>query len=46
MNNNGEKFLDVLYKDLFKSEEVLHTKDKKDTKEESIKRYMDRLFNR
>ena len=43
MNNNGERFLDVLYKELFKSEEVLHTKDKKDTKEESIKKYMDRL---
>ena len=40
---NGERFLDVLYTQLYKSEEVEHTKESKDTKEESIKRYMDRL---
>ena len=43
MDYNGERFLDVLYKELYKSEEVLHTKEKNDTKEKSIKRYMDRL---
>ena len=43
MNYNGEKFLDVLYKDLYRSDEVLHTKEKSDTKEESIKRYLERL---
>ena len=43
MNYNEEKFLDVLYKELYKSDEVLHTKEKSDTKEQSIKRYMDRL---
>ena len=40
---NGEKFLDILYSQLYKSEEVQHTKEKNDNKEESIKRYMDRL---
>ena len=43
MDYNGERFLNVLYKELYKSEEVLHTKEKNDTKEKSIKRYMDRL---
>ena len=43
MEYNGEKFLDVLFTQLYKSEEVLHTKEKSDTKEESIKRYMERL---
>ena len=43
MEYNGERFLDVLYVQLYKSEEVLHTKENKDTKEESIRRYMDRL---
>ena len=42
-NYNGERFLDVLYTQLYKSEEVLHTNEKNDTKEESIKKYMDRL---
>ena len=43
MDYNGERFLDILYKELYKSKEVLHTKEKNDIKEESIKRYMDRL---
>ena len=43
MDYNGERFLDILYQGLYKSEEVLHTKEKNDTKEESIKKYMDRL---
>ena len=43
MDYNGERFLDVLYKELYKSDEVLHTKEKNDTKEKSIKRYLDRL---
>ena len=43
MNYNGEKFLDILYKDLYKSDEVLRTTGKSDTKEESIRKYLDRL---
>ena len=43
MNYNGEKFLDILYKDLYKSKEVLRTKEKSDTKEESIAIYLNRL---
>ena len=43
MHYNGERFLDILFKDLYKSEEVLHTKEKGDTKEVSIARYLERL---
>ena len=43
MNYNGERFLDVLYKDLYNSDEVLHTKKKNDSKEESISTYLNRL---
>ncbi len=39
----GEKFLNRLYKDLYLSEEVQHTSEKDDKKEEAIKKYMDRL---
>ena len=42
-NYTGEKFLDKLYKDLFNSEIVEHTKEKSDSREEAIKKYMDRL---
>ena len=42
-NYNGEKFLDKLYKDLFNSEIVEHTKEKSDSRQEAIKKYMDRL---
>ena len=43
MYKNGERFLDIIFKDLYKSEEVLHTKEKDDTKEDSINRYLNRL---
>ena len=43
MYKNGERFLDIIFKDLYKSEEVLHTKEKDDTKEDSINRYLSRL---
>ncbi len=42
-NYNGEKILDRIYKDLYLSKEVSHTKKKSDTKYESIKKYLDRL---
>ena len=43
MYKNGERFLDIIYKDLYKSEEVLHTKGKNDNKETSINKYLNRL---
>ena len=42
-NFDDEKFLDSLYKNLYLSQEIQHTKDNKDSKYESIKKYMDRL---
>lgn len=45
MNENGIKFLNYLYKDLFKSEEVMHDIDPRfiGNKEANIKRYIDRM---
>lgn len=45
MNENGIKFLNYLYKDLFKSEEVMHGIDPRfiGNKEANIKRYIDRM---
>ena len=45
MANNyiGEEFLDKLYRDLYMSDEVQHTKEIKDKRLEAIKKYMDRL---
>jgi len=40
---SGEKFLDKLYQNLHTSDIVMHTKEKSDSKEEKIKKYMDRL---
>lgn len=42
-NYEGEKFLNRIYKDLYKSSEVEHVLDKKDTKEEAIRKYLERL---
>ena len=42
-NYNGEKFLDKLYKDLYLIEEVKHTKTNKDSKEQNIRKYLDRI---
>ncbi len=39
----GEVFLDRIFKDLYLSDEVQHTIDKRDRKEEAIRKYMDRL---
>lgn len=39
----GEAFLDRIFKDLYLSDEVQHTIDKRDRKEEAIRKYMDRL---
>lgn len=39
----GEKFLDKIFKDLYLSDEVLHTSLKSNTKYENIKAYMERL---
>ena len=44
-NYEGEKFLDKLYKDLYNSEIVEHTKENSDLRQEAIKKYMDRLEN-
>ena len=47
MGNNknyvGEEFIDKLYKNLYMSEVVQHTKDNKDKRLEAIKKYFDRL---
>lgn len=42
-NYNGEIFLDKIFKELYLSKEVQHTKTNKDTKYESIKKYLERL---
>ena len=42
-NYSGEEFLDKLYRDLYMSDEVQHTKENKDKRLETIKKYMDRL---
>ena len=42
-NYSGEEFLDKLYRDLYMSDEVQHTKENKDKRLEAIKKYMDRL---
>lgn len=45
MKNNlyGEQFLDKLYKNLYMSDEVQHTKGKNDSRVEAIKKYLERL---
>ena len=43
VNYNGEKFLDVIYKDLYNSKEVNKAKKNIDKRYESIKRYLDLL---
>ena len=40
---SGEKFLDKLYSDLYKSDEVQHTMKNGDKRHEAIRRYMERL---
>ena len=40
MNNNGEKFLDIIFRDLYDN---LIVSDKEKTKEESIQRYLSRV---
>ena len=42
-NYEGEKLLDKIYKDLYNSKSVQHTRRNSDRREESIRRYMDRL---
>ena len=42
-NYEGEKLLDKIYKDLYNSKSVQHTRRNNDRREESIRRYMDRL---
>ena len=42
-NYNGEIFLDKIFKELYLSKEVQHKKSNKDTKYESIKKYLERL---
>ena len=39
----GEKFLDKCFRTLYMSDEVQHTKDKKDNRLEAIKKYLERL---
>ena len=39
----GIEFLDKLYKNLYMSDEVQHTKENKDNRKEAIQKYMDRL---
>lgn len=39
----GEKFIDRIFKDIFLSNEVKHTKKKSDNREEAIRRYLERL---
>jgi len=41
--HNGESFLNRLYKDLHMSEEVIHTAIPSDTKDEKVRKYLDRL---
>ncbi len=43
MDNKGITFLNRLYKDLHLSEEVMHSANKSDTKEEKVKKYLDRI---
>ncbi len=40
---SGEAFLDVMFKDLYRSDEVQHTSNPSDRKEEAIHKYMERL---
>ena len=42
-NLEGEKLLDKIFKELFNSASVKHTRNNNDTRAESIKKYMDRL---
>lgn len=42
-NYEGEKLLDRIYKDLYNSKSVQHTRENRDQREESIRRYMNRL---
>jgi hypothetical protein len=42
-NFEGEKLLDKIYQDLYNSKSVQHTRKNKDSRAESIRRYMDRL---
>ena len=39
----GEKFLDKLYSELYVSNEVKHTKTSKDSKEQGIRKYLNRI---
>ena len=43
MDYNGEKFLDKLYQNLYMSDEVQHTKENSDNRNEAIRKYLERL---
>lgn len=42
-NYKGETFLNRLYKDLHMSDEVMHTANINDNKNEKVRKYLDRL---